>query len=504
MNQKSSLVFAVDRTIKIPLYQQLCEEIRAQANSGVLKQGALMPATRALAESLTVSRSTVVTAYEQLVAEGYLEARQGANYTLCTTGSIELTHTERLESETNLETQSAPNPLTPSRPDMRLFPYRHWAKAVARVCRTNPEAMLTGSTSFGNFTLRQAIANHVREWRGFDASPHQIIITAGATDALNICFRTLVESSQTVGIENPGYQPILSFIKSQGLTPHFLDIDNEGAMLPKKVSINSPKNIAKKETEKEPKKEVRNESEPHLVILTPSHQYPLGGVMSPQRRKDYINWANKHDSWIIEDDYDSEFRYSGRPIPAMASFDNLDRTLYIGSFSKVFSNSLRLGYIIAPYALIDSIKQTMDTFGLKAGLMPQQALADFMHSGEFYRHIRRVRNVYNERRKCLIQMLSQRFSHLGYVQDHPAGMQLVFHLNKTISDVEVAKQACAKGFNFEALSKSSMQGNQYNGFILGFCGYSEKEMRDALDCLSRVFETQITTLKTEINRNKID
>lgn len=483
MKQKPELLCVIERSLKTPVYQQLCEEIRAQANSGVLKQGAIMPATRTLAESLEISRSTVVTAYEQLVAEGYLEARQGASYTLCATGNIELTQTKSVENNSSEEAKPVTNPLTPSRPDMHLFPYRQWAKAVARVCRTHPEAMLTGSNSFGNFALRQAIANHVSQWRGFDASPHQIIITAGATDALNICFRTLVKTGDTVGIENPGYQPILRFVKSQGLIPHFLDIDKEGAVLPiKKTNQTSMSN-------------------PHLVILTPSHQYPLGGVMSPQRRKDYINWANKHNSWIIEDDYDSEFRYSGRPIPAMASFDNLDRTLYIGSFSKVFSNSLRLGYIIAPNALIDSIQNTMHTFGLKAGLMPQQALADFMHSGEFYRHIRRVRKVYGERRKCLIQMLTLRFSHLGYVQDHPAGMQLVFHLTKALKDVEIAQQAHAKGFAFKALSKSTLQGNQYNGFILGFCGYSEKEMRDALDCLDHIFETEIATLKTDTNRN---
>ncbi len=358
---------------------------------------------------------------------------------------------------------------------MHLFPYRQWGKAVAKVCRTHPEAMLTGSSSFGNFALRQAIANHAKQWRGFDASPHQIIITAGATDALNICFRTLVKAGQTVGIEDPGYQPILSFIKSQGLKPAFLSIDKEGATLPQQKS-------------KHKLSQAQKSDNPHVVILTPSHQYPLGGVMSPQRRRDYIHWANLNDSWIIEDDYDSEFRYSGRPIPAMAGFDKLNRTLYIGSFSKVFSNTLRLGYIIAPNTLVESIRQTMNTFGIKAGLMPQQALADFMRSGEFYRHIRRIRKVYNERRKCLIHLLHEKFSHLGYVEDHPAGMQLVFHLTTPFKDVEIAKQAEVKGFNFNALSKSSMSQSNYNGFILGFCSYSEQDMNAAMDCLSDIFK----------------
>ena len=272
-----------------------------------------------------------------------------------------------------------------------------------------------------------------------------------------------------MGIEDPGYQPILNFIKNQGLKPAFLKIDKEGATLPQAS--------------------LRKNLNPHVVILTPSHQFPLGGVMSPQRRRDYLHWASSNEAWIIEDDYDSEFRYAGRPIPAMMGFDTLNRTVYIGSFSKVFSNTLRLGYIIAPHSLVDSIRQTMDTFGLKAGLMPQQALANFMQSGEFYRHIRRIRKVYNGRRKYLIKRLQEKLNHFGYVDDHPAGMQLVFHLIALLNDVTIVKRAKEKGFHFDALSQSAASNPGYNGFILGFCSYSEQEMDNAIDCLSHIVNT---------------
>lgn len=469
MIHELSLLLSIDRSIKTPIYQQLCEKVRNLANTGRIEEGRLMPATRVLADALEVSRSTVITAYEQLVAEGYLEAQPGSGFTLSSTSNLELLNDDSTTNQTHIEHALILKPLTPSIPDMSLFPYQQWGKAVSKVCRTQPETMLTGSSSFGNFPLRQAIANHVKEWRGFDASPHQIIITAGATDALNICFKTLTKAGQTVGIEDPGYQPILNFIKNQGLKPAFLKVDKEGATLPQ-ASLQKSLN-------------------PHAVILTPSHQFPLGAVMSPQRRRDYLHWANNNEAWIIEDDYDSEFRYAGRPIPAMMGFDTLNRTIYIGSFSKVFSNTLRLGYIIAPNSLVGSIRQTMDTFGLKAGLMPQQALANFMQSGEFYRHIRRIRKVYNGRRKYLIKQLQEKLNHFGYVDDHPAGMQLVFHLTAPLNDVTVVKRAKEKGFHFDALSQSAASNPGYNGFILGFCSYSEQEMDNAIDCLSHIIKT---------------
>ncbi|WP_027858619.1 MocR-like pyridoxine biosynthesis transcription factor PdxR [Marinobacterium jannaschii] len=462
MSQQSPLLFAIDRTSKTPIFEQICESIRRQAHSGRLKPGITVPATRTLAGELSVSRSTVVTAYEQLVAEGYLQGRRGAGYTLCAIGSVELPASKitavPMESVPQLELK----PLAPSEPDMRLFPYRQWAKAVARVCRTEPEAMLLCDETFGNLALRQAIAEHVREWRDIEASAEQIIVTAGASDALNICLRTLIATDQSVGIEDPGYQPITQLLKSQGIRPVWLDVDQDGARLP------------------------CSENQPTAVVITPSHQYPLGGVMSPQRRAAYINWANHQQGWIIEDDYDSEFRYGGRPIPALAGFDALHRTLYIGSFAKIFSNRLRLGYLIVPKSLIDPMRQTMDNFGLRAGLMPQQALAEFMRSGDFYRHLRRVRKRYNERRRFLVEQLKAGFSQFGTVQDYPAGMQLVFHLNNDLDDREVAQRAQQLGIGVETLSDSTARALHYNGLVLGFSGYSPEEMRESLSNLQQL------------------
>ncbi|EDM67666.1 transcriptional regulator, GntR family [Moritella sp. PE36] len=198
MTKNLSSYFIIDRSRDTPIFEQLCEVVRKLAHSGTLKKGIVLPATRVLAEDLTVSRSTVVTAYEQLVAEGYLEGKVGAGYTICSIGAVELPHTS---NDSIQATECVPTlmPLTPSQPDMRLFPYRHWAKSVARVCRTNPESMLTGADIFGNFALRKTIANHVNEWRASRLST--TVILRRGDRRTEYLFRMLTKVGQTVGMK---------------------------------------------------------------------------------------------------------------------------------------------------------------------------------------------------------------------------------------------------------------------------------------------------------------
>ncbi len=463
MKQTSWLAFSIDRQLPTPVFEQICQAIRSHAASGGLAKGTKLPPTRAFATELGVSRSTVVSAYEQLVAEGYLQSVQGSGYTACSIGSVELNKVTPPAIMRPVEVNQTPvRPFQAGQPDMRLFPHKQWAKAVSRVCRTMPESMLMGGTVQGNAALRMAVVDHVSEWRGIKAAPHQIFITAGSGDALEICIKTLTRSGATIGLENPGYLPLRSFVKDLGLRPTYLDIGPQGASLP------DPSCKAK------------------LVVLTPSHQYPLGGAMSPNRRLEFIQWAKAKSSWIIEDDYDSEFRYSGRPIPAMAGFDQLSRTIYVGSFSKIFSNSLRLGYLIVPEVLIDQFRSTLARTGVKASYMPQQALAEFINTGEFYRHLRRMRRIYGERRKYLIDCLASDFAQFGSFEDHHAGMQVVFHLRSDISDTRVAKRAGALGLTVSPLSGYAGGPPNYNGLLLGFCGFSKDEMEAALGGLKSV------------------
>lgn len=465
MTQPPSIAFAIDRDAPTPVFEQICDNIRQRVTRGDLTHGTRLPATRALATELGVSRSTVVTAYEQLVAEGYLSSLQGSGYTIRAMEGVEFTAPKpTLPRRAEPEVTATRLPFAPGYPDMRLFPYRQWAKSVARVCRTNPQAMLLGGAAFGNFELRRAIAGHVAEWRGITADPAQIIVTAGSADALEICTRTLARQGDGIGLENPGYPPLRRFADARGLLTHFLPVDDHGAQLPR------------------PDQHVR------LAVLTPSHQFPLGGAMSPDRRQAFITWADRTGGWIIEDDYDSEFRYAGRPIPAMAGFDGLNRTIYVGSFSKIFSNTLRLGYLIVPQPLIDRFRTALEQFGLRASYMPQQALAEFIRDGEFYRHLRRVRRTYAERRKYLLDRLTRDFADVGSLVDHQAGMQVAFHLRPDLDDNILAARAQAQGLNVETLSHYCAAKAGHNGFLLGYCGFSVDELEMALSRLNQVFD----------------
>ena len=208
--------------------------------------------------------------------------------------------------------------------------------------------------------------------------------------------------------------------------------------------------------------------------------------MTPNRRFEFIRWAEQHNAWIIEDDYDSEFRYAGRPIPAMAGFDENSRTVYVGNFSKIFSNSLRLGYVVVPDQLLEAIRTNLIRFGAKASYMPQQALAEFINNGDFYRHLRRMRRVYGEKRKFLLEQLTENFLEFGSFQDHQAGMQVSFHLNSRYTDIEVSRRALSKGITTLALSRFCAGNSALNGLVLGFCAFSVEQLETALADLKGV------------------
>ena len=447
----------LDRTSDVPIVERLYEALRAKMAKGELKEGTKLPPTRAFATELGVSRTTVVNAYDQLVAEGYVESRQGSGHRVCGIGEVELNTARRPDAPAEKHRTIADTGIFQiGQPDMRLFPHRLWAQTVARVCRNAPEALLSSGDPFGSFALRQALARHVSEWRGIAALPDQILITSGSTDAFDICLRTLTELGQAIALENPGYKPLRSIAHTQGRHVIDLAIDGLGATLPPKGS------------------------QPRLAVLTPSHQFPLGGAMSPGRRQAYKDWAVKNGGWVIEDDYDSEFRFAGRPIPAMACFDANERTIYLGSFSKVFSNALRIGYVIVPLKLVDSFRSTVRLFSSRASHMPQQALADFIDSGSFYRHLRRMRRIYGERRKYLVDQFKRDFADIGTFQNFNAGMHIVLNLEDRYIDTEIVEHAAKQGLSISALSSFSCSPNGLNGLAFGYCGNTEQELTSGL------------------------
>lgn len=459
------LGFSIDRGSRKPVFAQLYEALRQRIEGGTVEVGDALPPSRVLAEELGLSRSTVVNAYDQLIAEGYAEGRRGSGLFVSTIGDIESLPKPLVQQQ---KTSSAPaaveslNPFQPGRPDMRLFPYRGWAQTVARIARTDPQALIDAPHAFGDSRLRAAIVRHLAEWRGVETTIDQVMITAGSGDALEICIRTLASKGDRVGLENPGYLPLRQFVQSLGMIPEWMSAVPNGVRLP--TTSNPPK----------------------LAVLTPSHQFPLGGAMSPSHRKAFTAWAEETKGWIVEDDYDSEFRYAGRPIPALAGFDRSGRTIYVGSFSKIFSGGLRLGFLVVPRDLTHCFTETLEEYGTKASIAAQRPLAVFMEEGSFYRHLRRVRRIYAERRQCLLEGLRAGLGPDLEIADHQAGMQILVPMAEGVDDGKITARLAAKDIVVHPLSELYSGSQKKHGLVIGFCAYTPTEINQCLPTLIEV------------------
>ena len=447
-----------------PKYIVICDLIRQRIIDHHLKPGERLPASRNLAVEVGVSRTSIVSAYEQLKAEGYLHSRVGDGYYVSSVGHLDLpTAADKQFSTESAEEHPDVAYSHHSLADMRLFPYRTWGRCVAKVARQKPEALINVDSAFGDKLLRKAIAQYLFDWRGLKCNPAQILITAGSIDGLELCVRTLVGVGEQVGLEDPGYLPLRRYIARLGIQPRWMQIDGQGARVPE----NNP---------------------PRLAIITPSHQFPLGGTMSPKRRTEFINWAHKNQSWILEDDYDSEFRFSGTPIPALTGMDHLNRSIYIGSFAKIFSTGLRLGFLVLPELLIDPFRESLNLFSTKSSISMQRPLADFIQSGEFYRHLRRVRRIYSERRKVLLDQIDQHLHHWIDYEDWQAGMQLLVNLKFEISDAEITGRLRERGIQITPLSKYYSDKTDKSGLLLGFCAYQPEEITHQVALIRQTFE----------------
>ena len=458
------------------LFQQIYEELRLRIVTRQLIPGERLPPTRKLADELAISRTTIVTAYDQLIAEGFVESRAGSGVYISDIGEVELHPAKLPLADAGFlpaPLQTGTKPFSPGQPDMRLFPFRQWASCVARVARRDAKALVMNLDPFGNIGLRIEICRYLSEWRGIKAVPQQIMITAGSGEALELCIKTLTNPGDTIALENPGYPPLYAFAGSLGMNISRMKMDDHGATLPTLSDKFQPSKLA---------------------ILTPSSQYPLGGSMPQSRRSEFLAWAEASNSWIIEDDYDSEFRYAGRPYPALASFDTRDRTLYIGSFSKIFSNGLRMGFVVLPPKLIPDLSETIRQYGSKASIMPQQPLAYFMKSGEFYRHIRRVRRIYSERRQALIKLLETSLANIAMFENHHAGMQIAIKLPPEYNDKQISRIALSKDIICPPLSDYYKSSHSQNGLLLGFCGFTVEEMQKAMETLREIVEDEATPL----------
>lgn len=476
----------------VPLYRQIYGAIRRAILGGKLGSGTRLPASRALARQLSVSRITVVNAYEQLLAEGYLEGKTGAGTFVASQIPEELLQVSELEEKnkaleigaekvevsafaerlreagsevSRFQNSATDAPFKNGLTAAREFPFEIWEKLAVRALRGARRRISGYGAPAGDRFLREAVAAHLSASRGVHCATEQIFITNGAQQALDLIGRVLLEPGDQVWIEDPCYREAYGVFYSNGAQIIPVPVGAEG--------------FDSAEAEK-------HGPEAKLVYITPSHQYPLGITMSLARRLNLLEWARKNRSWIIEDDYNSEFRYAGRPLASLQNLDNFGRVIYIGTFSKTIFPALRLGCLVVPKNLIGIFTEARALCDWHSPLFEQMVLADFIAEGHFARHIRRMRTLYEKRQRFLVEETRRELGGLLKISPAPSGMHLIGWLADGLQDRKISKSAAAYGLNLSPISSYCLKAQLPPGLILGYTGFDEKQIREGIRKLKQV------------------
>jgi GntR family transcriptional regulator / MocR family aminotransferase len=479
-------LISIDRGAQKPIYQQIYETFRARIVRRELRPGQHVPSTRQLARELRVSRFPVLNAYAQLLAEGYFESRVGAGTFVA--GSLpDEPATRRRKPAASLapgsrtlaaRASALPPYLKPAyaerlgyfqvgHPELETFPLKVWSRLAARRSRSMRPAELQYGDAMGLAELRSAIAVYLRTSRGVLCEAEQIMIVAGSQQALDVTVRVLLDPGAAVWVEEPGYWLVHHALKAAGCVAVPVPVGPEGLDVSAGVEL-SP--------------------EARAAFVAPSHQYPLGVTMSAARRFRLLEWAQEAGSWIVEDDYDSEYRYGSPPISSLQGLDTSSRVIYVGTFSKVLFPALRLGYVVIPPDLVERFAAVRQAMDLCPSPFNQAVLADFIREGHFARHIRRMRQVYAERRRVLAQEIARQLDGLCAVVGGEAGMHLTVFIEGEASDTEIAARAAEKSLRLSALSLSYAGGAPRQGFVLGFGNTPASAIPGAVRTLRKLIE----------------
>jgi GntR family transcriptional regulator / MocR family aminotransferase len=454
-----------------PLTAQLYEQLRSAIAGGRLKPGDQLVPSRQLADELRVSRHTVTTAYGRLVAEGYAEGRAGG-------GSVVASPSPAAPKRAGPAAALRPGPrfagwspyfrpppygcrfdLRPGLPDPALFPAASWRRQVAAA--VTAEHSLYGDPA-GKIRLRRAVAGWVARSRSVTASEDTVVITCGTQHAIDLVTRVLIEPGDCVAVEDPGYLPARRLFEALGADVVGVPVDDQGLI----VDLLPPS--------------------ARIVYVTPSHQYPLGVTMSMPRRRALLRWAERHDAAVIEDDYDTEFRYVDRPLEPLQALDADGRVVYVGSFSKTFSPSVRLGFAVVPQPLADPVAALRQLIDWHPPIAMQTALAGFINDGLLDKHIRRSRRVYAERHHILTQALSGPLSDHLTAQAPHAGLHVAAVLRGELDEQRVLHAAARHGIVTAGLSHCFYTGPSQAGLVIGFGAVSTTGLPVALRTLGRI------------------
>jgi GntR family transcriptional regulator / MocR family aminotransferase len=434
------------------IYRQLHEAII----EGRLGPGERLPPTRELAASLSVSRNTVAVAYERLTAEGYLVGKVGAGTYVCANPPADPARPDRPAGEIPVRPvwsslAADPAPPRPARydfqlgvPDAHRFPMAAWRRLIARELRDVGVRASSYVDPAGHAGLRAAIARHIGLSRSVRADAEDVVVTQGAQQALDLVGRVLVEPGACVAVEEPGYPPVRALFKSLGATVTGVPVDSEGLVvsaIPRAAS---------------------------LVYVTPSHQFPLGTAMSLDRRTALLAWAHEHGAVLVEDDYDSEFRFSDRPLEPLHSLDRGRRVVYVGSFAKTMLPMLRLGFLVVPPSLRTAVRTAKRLTDRQGDVITQGAMAAFLTEGLFARHLRRSTREYAARHERITAVLRRDFADRLAVVPSSAGLHLAAHLREPVDVGALVRRAAEAGVVVEDLGAYHGDGPGEPGLALGF------------------------------------
>ena len=461
------------RDENMPLYQQLYDEIRTMILNGVLPSGSRLPPTRTLCEELNLSRSTVVEAMAQLGAEGYLESQVGRGTFVAevlpekmlqvsgNVGRVYISNGNDVngglsERGKRITAVSIPHKtdglFRPGMPDTETFPFKTWRKMIDKHWQTANTTSLGYGDPAGYLPLREAIADHVRLSRRVNCTSEQVIITAGAQQALYLTAQLLVGVGDPVWVENPGYSGAHVAFRAAGAALCPIPVDEHGLNVTAGIEI-AP--------------------DAKLIYVCPSHQYPVGGTLPVARRLQLLDWAAQNGAWIVEDDYDSEYRYSGHPLASLQGLDEQQRVIYMGTFSKVMFPSLRLGYVIVPPSLRDAFVKARSVIDRGSSAVNQMALHDFMRDGHFSRHIRRLRVIYAQRQQAAIDAIERFCGGVLEIRPFPAGIHLLAWLPAGWDDQSVSKILTENSFAVQPLSNYSLIPLRRGGLVFGYAAHNE-------------------------------
>ncbi|WP_119303649.1 MocR-like pyridoxine biosynthesis transcription factor PdxR [Dongia deserti] len=483
----SLLPLELDGDSASPLFQRLYRQLRQAVLEGRLKPGARLPATRVLADELGLSRNTVLAAYDQLASEGFLELRHRSGVFVAEDLPIARQDPQPAPPQPELgirarDAASAgpvgadrrggprwPSCFATGVPDVSQFPFDLWTRLLARSWRRPAASLPIGGDPGGHPALRAAIASYIGEARGIACHPDHVLVVSGIRQAVDLACRLLLDPGDQVWMENPGYPGIRAVLAANACEVVGVPIDEEG------LDVAMGRKVA---------------GHARLVCVAPSHQFPLGVALSLQRRLMLLDWAREAGAWILEDDYDSEYRYAGRPLAALKSLDKDNRVIYVGTLSKLLFPSLRLGYLVAPPQLADAFRNLRTRLDDQPSMVAQPALAELFRSGHLAAHVRRMRQVYAARQRAFLDAADTHLKGLVAFRAEESGLHLVGRIGRRLggrNDKALARTAAREGIQLAAVSDYDLFGDGPQGLMFGYAAAPEHLVAPALRRLKEIW-----------------